>query len=152
MIGRRLNRSLTASGLAVGPLSSADIIALMECSDAPPVQPVLKTWLLRAWHRLWTIVRWLHRCLFLPHRFNRCLKVDLAWFHSSLRNEPTWRRRFFRHESDASMFRHRLNRCCCFTVELVQFIVFFEFFLRVLLCMCFLLYFWDLQMFTQQNH
>ena len=29
---------------------------------------------------------------------------------------------------------------------------FFEFFLRVLLCMAFVLHFWDLEMFTQQNH
>jgi len=38
----------TATGLAVGLLYSADVITLVLCSDGPPVQPVLKTWLLRA--------------------------------------------------------------------------------------------------------
>ena len=33
------------------------------------------------------------------------------------------------------------------SVELVQFSVFFEFFLRVLLCLVFLLHPWDLEMF-----
>jgi len=37
-----------ATGLAVGLLSSADVITPVLCSDGPPVQPVLKTWLLRA--------------------------------------------------------------------------------------------------------
>ena len=34
----------------------ADIIAPTRCSDAPPVQPVLKAWLLRNLHRLWNTV------------------------------------------------------------------------------------------------
>ena len=44
----------------------------MLCSDASPVQPVLKTWLLRIWHRLWNMVCWMHRCLSWSRRFNRC--------------------------------------------------------------------------------
>ena len=118
MIGCRLNRSHTASGLAIGPPSSVVIIVPMRCSDAPSVQPELKVWLLRSWHRLWAIVHWLHRCTFLHHRFNWCLKADLAWFHSVLRNEPTWRRRFIRLLSDAPMVMHRLNRCHCFLLNL----------------------------------
>ena len=37
----------TATGLAVGPLSSADVNAPTVCTDAPSVEPVLKAWLLR---------------------------------------------------------------------------------------------------------
>ena len=51
----------------------------MLCSDAPSVQPVLKTWFLSAWHCLWTIVCWMHRCLSLTRRLNRCYWVFLTW-------------------------------------------------------------------------
>ena len=34
----------------------ADVIAPTPCSDAPPIQPVLKASLLLARHRLWTMV------------------------------------------------------------------------------------------------
>jgi len=72
----------TATGLAVGLLSSADAITPVLCSDGPPVQPVLKTWLLHAWHRLWNIVHPIHRCQAWRRRFNRWLSyLDLvfAW-------------------------------------------------------------------------
>ena len=48
-----------------------------HCSDAPPVQPVLKAWLLRNLHHLWNTVHWLHRCPFLDCRFNRCFTWSL---------------------------------------------------------------------------
>ena len=62
----------TATGLAVGLFSSADVIAPTRCTDALPVQPVLKAWLLRNLHRLWNTVHRLHQCPFLDTRFNRC--------------------------------------------------------------------------------
>ena len=83
----------------------------MLCSDAPSVQPVLKTWLLRAWHRLWTIVRWMHRCLWVTRRFNRCYWVFLTWLSKHVQLHRCLGRRFFRQPSDVSMVGHRLNRC-----------------------------------------
>ena len=105
MIGCRLNRSHTASGLAVGPPSSVDVIAPMRCSDAPSVQPVLKACLLQAWHRLWTIVHRLHRCLWVDHRLNRCYWVFLTWLskHIQLHRWP----------SVGSSDNHRLDRGLC---------------------------------------
>ena len=47
----------------------------MHCTDAPSVQPVLKTLLLRPWHALWAIVRCMHRRPLLYRRFNRCWRI-----------------------------------------------------------------------------
>ena len=77
-------------------LLGADVITPVVCTDASPVQPVLKTWLLRDLHRLWNTVRPMHRCPFLNHRFNRCLKADLASI--SFCTKIPWRR-FFRQPS-----------------------------------------------------
>ena len=44
-------------------LLTADVITPMVCTDASPVQPVLKTWFLRDLHRLWNTVCPMHRCL-----------------------------------------------------------------------------------------
>ena len=51
----------------------------MLYSNGASVLPVLKAWLLRTWHRLWTIVCWMHWCLSLTHRLNRCYWVFLTW-------------------------------------------------------------------------
>ena len=114
MTGCWLSRSHIASELAVGPPSSADFITPMLCSDAPSVQPVLKVWLLRAWHRLWIIVCWLHWCLTWARRFNRCYWDFLTWisWHTKLRR--CIGRRIFRLPSDAPMLWHRFFRCLCF--------------------------------------
>jgi len=80
-----------------------------HCTDAllrrPSVQPVLKTWLLHTWHRLWTIVWSLHRCLFMPRRFNRCYWVFLTWLSIA--------RPFHRCSIVGSSETHRLDRCLC---------------------------------------
>ena len=54
----------------------ADVITPVLCSDASPIQPVLKDLFLCAWHRLWNIVCPMHWCLSWILRFNRCL-IDL---------------------------------------------------------------------------
>jgi len=63
-----------------------------HCTDGmhrwSSVQPVLKAWMLHSWHRLWTIVRWMHRCLSLTRRLNRCLRAVLTWFHLAPKLAP----------------------------------------------------------------
>ena len=70
----------------------------MICTDASPVQPMLKTWLLRDLHCLWNTVCPMHRCPFLNHRFIRCLQADLASIPFC--TKIPWHR-FFRQPSDA---------------------------------------------------
>ena len=83
----------------------------MGCSDAPPVQPVLKTSLLLAWHRLWTMVHWLHRCLSWHCRFNRCFTWSSLDLHLALRLALMLGCQIFRQPSDAPMLRHRFFWC-----------------------------------------
>ena len=91
-----------------------------HCTDAllrwPSVQLVMKTWLLYTWHRLWTIVWSLHRCLFMPRRFNRCYWVFLTWLSIARPISPMLKRRFIRDPSVRPMPLRRFNRCnyfCC---------------------------------------
>ena len=75
----------------------------MLWSDAPPVQPVLKAWLLRAWHRLWNIVHWMHRCLSWSRRFNRCF--------TSLFTRSPEAHRLAPKQGVGSSDNHRMHRC-----------------------------------------
>ena len=83
----------------------------MLCSDTPPVQPVLKTTLLLAWHRLWNMVHWMHRCLTWNRRFNRCFTCFSTWSTEALRLDPQRGRRIIRQPSDAPMLGHWFFRC-----------------------------------------
>jgi len=51
-----------------------------HCTDTllrwPSVHPVLKAWLLHAWHHLWNMVHRLHWCLWMDRRFNRCYTLS----------------------------------------------------------------------------
>jgi len=147
-LGCRFYRSHTATGLAIGPPSSVDVITPVLCSDASPVQLVLKTWLPRAWHRLWIIVHPMHRCLSWRHRFIRCFTCCFTWspmahrlvLHSRASDLPTTigctdARGIGSYGATGFSRTRPIQR-------------FFEFFLRVLLCMAFLLHPWDLEMFT----
>ena len=151
MIGHRLNQSLTASGLAVGLLSSADVITPVLCSDGPLVQPVLKTWLLCAWHRLWNIVHPMHRCLAWRRRFNRWFGyLDLVFAWSTFGAQTYTDARASELPTtigctDATCIGSSGAPVFCRTHPIQRF---FEFFLRVLLCMTFLFYPWDIEMFT----
>ena len=95
-----------------------DVIAPTPWSDAPSVQLVLKTCFLAAWHALWSIVRWIHRELFLDHQFNRCHCYFLSWSSSALSNALIPLRRFIRWPSVRPVHGHRLNRCYCFCIHL----------------------------------
>ena len=108
MLSLRLNQPLTSL------FSSADVIAPMQCSDAPPVQPVLKAWLLCILHRLWNIVHWMYRCSSWRRRFNRCNWDFLTWLSCLTKLHWCIGRRIFRQLSDAPMLRQRLNRCYWF--------------------------------------
>ena len=101
----------------------ADIIAPTPCSDAPPVQPVLKTSLLLAWHHLWNMVRWMHRCLSWSCRFNRCFTSFFTWSLEALSPAPMPERRIFRKPSDAPMLWASVLPVLLISVELVQFSV-----------------------------
>ena len=57
-------------------------------------------------------------------------------------------RRIFRLPSDAPMLHASVKPVPLFSAELIQFSMLFEFFLRVLFCMAFLLHPWDLEMLT----
>ena len=92
----------------------ADVIAPTPCSDTPPVQPVLKAWLPRAWHHLWNIVCPMHRCLSWCRRFNRCLTWSSLELQRRSDLHQTPGRRIFRQPSDAPMLRHRFFRCYWF--------------------------------------
>ena len=86
----------------------------MLCSDASPVQPVLKDLLLGAWHRLWNIVCPMHWCLSWCRRFNRCLTWSSLELQRCSDLHQTSGRRIFRQPSDAPMLRHRFFRCYWF--------------------------------------
>ena len=109
----------------------------MVCTDASPVQPVLKTWLLRDLHRLWNTVRPMHRCLSWHHRFIRCFTCCFTWCLEAHRLVPPNRASDLPTTVGCTDARGigSSGATSFSTTRSIQ--RFFEFFLRVLLCMIF---------------
>ena len=111
------------------------------CSVAPLVQPVLKK--LCHGHLtccLWYIEWCLHRCFNLSPPVH---PVPLDFLAPALHIAPVIGHRCIRGLPVRLVLSHRFNWCNCFCrTRPIQH--FFEFFLRILLCLAFLLYTWDL--------
>ena len=84
------------------------------CSDGASIHPVLKAWLLCAWHRLWNIVHWMHQCFSWRRQFIRCFTSFFTWSPEVLSLAPMSGRRIFRQPLDAPMLRYRFFRCYWF--------------------------------------
>ena len=87
------------------------------------------------------------------HRILRCSLHRFIWCNlptglaQGLPIAPTPLRRFIRRRPDAPVPLHRIIRCY-WELQNSSISFFFEFFLRVLLCLAFLLHPWDLLIFT----
>ena len=107
--------------------------------------------LFRAWHRLWNIVHPMHRCLAWRCRFNRWPSyLDLVFAWSSFGAQTCTDVRASKLPTtigctDATCIGSSGATCFSRTRPIQRF---FEFFLRVFVCMAFLLHPWDLEIFT----